>query len=704
MALAPVSLDDLTWDQLVDAARQRIIAESGGEWTLHAPVDPGITLIELYAWLLEQRVFWLDQVPDTLVRAFARLLGFESRTSRSAATVLAFEPKSFQAVSRGTGMKLSGNVLQDEPPVVFSTDFSITLLPFPEVAIKDKKGRGLKKKTAYNPVQLYVGTEDRSSDLADPDRIIELLPRNTSRTTKIILWLTQPIPDPPPAEPLTLLFELVTSPKIPPQWSSESVDVPEASPVTWFYEKETDGQRIRVPFAKKAINDGTGGFRRSGILQITIPSDSDWIPHAQVASQDNLIPYALWIHADFSAFTSPPVIRQIIPNVVIARHRLSFQCQTNRDWLPLPGQKFELPPDKRPVLEKSVKLWLKERSGKWFCWKPTSDLAFHSSDERVFVADREQHVLIFGDGLTGRQPVLQMASNTDAECQDQINVEIKYDVGGGKQGNIATGRIWEQYNEKFKETASITPLRAENPVSALGGKDPETIEAFRRRIASDLKTPKRAVTKDDYIKLVQNLKGVAFDRVYPAIGYHPKHPCTPVPGAVTLFVVPYAPRNTADNNIFNGQLVLNPKPDAKALQYLHGYLNQKRLLTSELFICEPKYRAVNLRVKIAKDHDNHAELRTEIETNLKRFLDPLVGGDDGKGWPFGGPLRPSAFVRQAQQALDNAGHVVSVSIGLDGDAPHEDCDDVEIGPHELVFANQIIILFEQTLAAKRSIE
>src|SRR5204862_7427263 len=75
MALPALALDDFTWDDLVAATRRHIPAASAGAWTLHAPVDPGVTLVELYAWLLEQRLFWLDQVPETLVRALLKLLG-----------------------------------------------------------------------------------------------------------------------------------------------------------------------------------------------------------------------------------------------------------------------------------------------------------------------------------------------------------------------------------------------------------------------------------------------------------------------------------------------------------------------------------------------------------------------------------------------------------------------------------------------------
>jgi hypothetical protein len=55
MVLDTLQLADVTWDDLVALARRRIPAITRGEWTLHAPVDPGITMLELFAWLLEQR-------------------------------------------------------------------------------------------------------------------------------------------------------------------------------------------------------------------------------------------------------------------------------------------------------------------------------------------------------------------------------------------------------------------------------------------------------------------------------------------------------------------------------------------------------------------------------------------------------------------------------------------------------------------------
>ena len=75
MPLDEVQLDDLTWSDLTTATRNRIAGLSENQWTLHAPVDPGMTLVELHAAQLEQRLFWMDQQSDARTRALLRLLG-----------------------------------------------------------------------------------------------------------------------------------------------------------------------------------------------------------------------------------------------------------------------------------------------------------------------------------------------------------------------------------------------------------------------------------------------------------------------------------------------------------------------------------------------------------------------------------------------------------------------------------------------------
>jgi hypothetical protein len=66
-------LDDVTYDDLVTEARSLIPAYAP-EWTDHNPSDPGIALLELFAWLGEMLIYRADQVPDAHRLAFVRLL------------------------------------------------------------------------------------------------------------------------------------------------------------------------------------------------------------------------------------------------------------------------------------------------------------------------------------------------------------------------------------------------------------------------------------------------------------------------------------------------------------------------------------------------------------------------------------------------------------------------------------------------------
>jgi len=68
------SLDDRTFDQLLAEGRA-LIPRYSAAWTNHNPSDPGITLVELFAYVTEAALYQLDQVPAASVEQFLRLLG-----------------------------------------------------------------------------------------------------------------------------------------------------------------------------------------------------------------------------------------------------------------------------------------------------------------------------------------------------------------------------------------------------------------------------------------------------------------------------------------------------------------------------------------------------------------------------------------------------------------------------------------------------
>lgn len=73
MPLPLPQLDDLTYAELVELARSQIPQECP-TWTDHNATDPGIVLIELFAWLVEASLYQVDQIPDRTIETFLRLL------------------------------------------------------------------------------------------------------------------------------------------------------------------------------------------------------------------------------------------------------------------------------------------------------------------------------------------------------------------------------------------------------------------------------------------------------------------------------------------------------------------------------------------------------------------------------------------------------------------------------------------------------
>ena len=87
--IPPPKLDDRTFNDIVEEAI-RMIPRYAPEWTNHNPSDPGITLLELAAWMTDLIIYRLNQVPDKNYVAFLNLLGIKLRPPRSARGLVQF--------------------------------------------------------------------------------------------------------------------------------------------------------------------------------------------------------------------------------------------------------------------------------------------------------------------------------------------------------------------------------------------------------------------------------------------------------------------------------------------------------------------------------------------------------------------------------------------------------------------------------------
>ena len=119
-------VDDLTFLDLLKIALDDLPGASSGAWTLHGPVDPGITLLELFAWRFEQRLFTAEQLTDDIVRAGLTLLGLsEPIASQPAVTVLSLSAPTPTWLPVGTPMDLA----DDDAGRQFSLDDDVDVLP-----------------------------------------------------------------------------------------------------------------------------------------------------------------------------------------------------------------------------------------------------------------------------------------------------------------------------------------------------------------------------------------------------------------------------------------------------------------------------------------------------------------------------------------------------------------------------------------------
>jgi hypothetical protein len=73
MPLPQANLDTRRFDDLV-AEMRALIPRYAPEWTNHNPSDPGMTLVELLAWVTEATLYRLNRVPSAAALEFAKLL------------------------------------------------------------------------------------------------------------------------------------------------------------------------------------------------------------------------------------------------------------------------------------------------------------------------------------------------------------------------------------------------------------------------------------------------------------------------------------------------------------------------------------------------------------------------------------------------------------------------------------------------------
>jgi hypothetical protein len=162
------------------------------------------------------------------------------------------------------------------------------------------------------------------------------------------------------------------------------------------------------------------------------------------------------------------------------------------------------------------------------------------------------------------------------------------------------------------------------------------------------------------------------------------------PGQVFVLVIPRVTR--PEGYLEPAQLELKTAD----VQALTTYLDERRLLTTRLDVRAPAYRWVAARVQLrAAQGVNQAEVEQQVLARLYRFLNPLTGGKDGNGWPFGRTLFVSD-VYQCLQGMPNLEFVRQVELFTappDGTAQGEAIEEIDLVGHGIVASGRHEVLF-----------
>src|ERR1700752_3608017 len=89
MVLPAPNLDDRRFQNLVDESK-RLVQRRCPEWTDHNVSDPGIHLIETFAYMTDQLLYRLNRVPDRNYIRFLELIGVRLFPPTAAATNVTF--------------------------------------------------------------------------------------------------------------------------------------------------------------------------------------------------------------------------------------------------------------------------------------------------------------------------------------------------------------------------------------------------------------------------------------------------------------------------------------------------------------------------------------------------------------------------------------------------------------------------------------
>jgi predicted phage baseplate assembly protein len=663
MALIGPILDDRSFEQLKDELVARIPVYAP-EWTDHNESDPGIALLELFAYLGESLLYRFNQIPDATKIAFLRLLGLQPRPAQRAHTLLVLQTEQPQGIQvlRDREARASSVVFQTEDEV-YAWPLETYAVGKDEAAVPGKTDKAELNRRKDAIARLPLADQERVQKVGETFYVVSAVPADpaapdatpldVSRTVDGTLWVallsrtgalrgqlaaalatrTVFVGVAPDEAVTPYPFNLVPRPTT--RWTVLKADDVMADPPAalwqlWNGPVESRSRKAADPdFVTLAVlGDTSRGLTTPGVVKVGMPDRLPQLDPAVQPSGDRASPPPIndpkiasrlvaWLRASRPANENDAIhgIRWVGVNAVSA-----IQCRTAPAELlgtgtGDPGQTYPL--TQHPVVPGSLQLEVEESDG-WHPWAEVDTFVDSKPLDRHYTVDLVAGLVHFG----ARARVPQIGQ--------RIRV-VSYRFGGGTDGNLPAGAI--------TSLSDVAGVKVTNILPAAGGADAASLTEALEEIPAEVNHRDRAVAADDFRALALEVQGVR--RAEPLPLLHPDTPSHQAAGVMSVLIFPAEDRRNPGA----------PEPDMALLRRVAAYLNPRRLVTCELYVIPPTYRkvAVSVGVHVRSGYQVDA-VRRWVELILRQYLAPLPDfGPDGDGWPLGQAVRRAELEAVAVQ-------------------------------------------------------
>lgn len=628
MPLQPPKLDDRDFNSLFQEARSRI-PRYLPEWTDWNPSDPGITLLQLQAWLTDTILYRLNQLPELNYIKFLQLLGVEQIPAQPARADLTFTLRENlgQADTLIPERVLVGVSDPDlEAPLFFETDRSFRAI------------------TARLDLLVHIPpSQDEAVDVTQANNVdgrsFEPFGSGTTEQelvdAQLILGFFSPLPFPRGEIGLQIYLaeegQALLAAPVPSVCGQQTGGDPGAPALKWEWWDGNGWDDLDV------TGDETQNLTQSGQVYFKVPGQipsvlySDLgLPAFQEEEEEQPKYYWFRIRVASGSYARAPKIDSILTNTVRATAAQTVFDEAVGSSDGSPNQVMSL--RHSPVLaDPPLNLEVDDGQGPQ-PWVVVTDFLGSGPHDAHYVLNRATGQITFGDGQRGRIPLA-----------GQFNVIArKYRYGGGRAGNVGTGTITEMVTT-LREVEEVTNHRP-----AIGGADEESLDDAKLRGPRDLlKTRDRAVTLEDFALLAEETPGalVARAHAYTAPVTEAGSPEHSDEGDDTT--------STASCGYLINVVIVPQTEDAKPVpseatkRLVCSYLDKRRLITTQVKVMGPPYHDIDVVMEVeARDDADLREVKNTIEERLTNYFHPLRGGEGDNGWPFGRDAYYSELLRE----------------------------------------------------------